>query len=198
MIDELLGIEASPLGQDPPAFTRAPRPPVRLVRVSGSLSRAQQATDLDNDALMADESELTIDVGLDDPEVVEGAIAELGTQRLALAQRFGRVGSFLALGYGERRARRVAGGPLDPGDAEASCLEHLVEGFSAMSAGQLAAHLAILDTTPSRADDECSRAARWMAATYAVKVRDDTAKAHDAYGTAYLQYVRLSKRPKAA
>ena len=164
-----------------------PGPHGLVHRASGLLGQALASDDAEAAGLRADDVLMSGEVAM----LLLGGPDPWAAARHAVVQRYGRVGALLVVGYeGRWRARHGAGGPANPPE-----MEFLLDRFADLDAEALQALLARLDHSEGvDADEEASRARRWLHATYAVAARDGTDSAHRAYMGALDRVMRLARR----
>ncbi|MHB8439238.1 MAG: hypothetical protein ACYDD4_08765 [Acidimicrobiales bacterium] len=123
-------------------------------------------------------------------EQVLGAPDAWDTAVLAVAQRYGRVGALLVVGFQQRWARRH-GMAIEMPDTVEAALDLLIERFATVDAEELASIMSVVDRAEGVAvDHEATAARRWLHATYAVAERDGSPNAHRQYMLALERVMR--------
>lgn len=112
------------------------------------------------------------------------------TARFAVAQRYGRVGALIVVGY-EERYIAAEGGAAERSDV-VMLLDALIDGFDSASTEALEEILAMVDRAAGEVGGDLGAAHRRLHATYAVAARDGTHAAHRAYMEALDQVHRTA------
>lgn len=193
------------------------------VRLPVGRRLAQAARTLLGEALASDDAEaggLHADDVLADPEMATALLGDPAAwpaARMAVVQRYGRVGALLVMGYeGRFRSRHGSTGDGNPRE-----LELLVDGFAVMDVHEVHEVLSLLDgldegdrrsgrqASASGAGTQAAgwleaeqsdsvAARRWLEATYAIAARDGTEADHRAYMRALDRVMRLAARRLAS